>query len=171
MRVIAYDPYISDEDFKERGALKTDLEELLAQADYVSVNCPYNAETKDMIDRAELALMQPSAFLVNCARGGIANEDAMAEALADKQIRGIGLDVWDLEPPPLDHPLLKFDNLIATFPTAGVTYESRSNMASWNADQVAATLNGKRPERLINPEAWDKFCDRYEAAFGERPEG
>lgn len=171
MRVLAYDPYITDADFEERGAIKTELEELLAQADYVSINCPYNEETKDMIDRAELALMQPSACLVNCARGGIANEEAMAEALEDGQIRGIGLDVWDLEPPPLDHPLLKFDNLIATFHTAGVTVESRENMAVWNANQVTETLNGKRPERLINPEAWDCFCDRYEALFGERPEG
>ncbi|HAA92385.1 MAG: 3-phosphoglycerate dehydrogenase [Rhodospirillaceae bacterium] len=171
MRVLAYDPYISDADFEERGATKVALEELLAQSDYVSINCPFNEETKDLIDRAELALMQPSAFLVNCARGGIANEEAMTEALADEQIRGIGLDVWDLEPPPLDHPLLKFDNIIATYHTAGVTVESRENMANWNADQVVETLNGKRPERLINPEAWDKFCDRYEAMFGERPEG
>jgi D-3-phosphoglycerate dehydrogenase len=170
MRVLAYDPYISDEEFKERGAIKVGLEELLAQADFVSIHCPYNTETKDIIDRAELALMQPSAFLINCARGGIANEDAMTEALADKQIRGIGLDVWDQEPPPLDHPLLKLDNLIATFHTAGVTVDSRHNMAQWNAAQMADILAGKRPPRLINPEAWDKFCDRYEKLFGERPE-
>jgi len=171
MRVIAYDPYISDQDFKERSAIKTDLEELLAQADFVSIHCPYNEETTDMIDRAELALMQPSAFLVNCSRGGIANEDAMAEALEDKQIRGIGLDVWVVEPPAMDHPLLKFDNLIATYHTAGVTVESRTNMSTWNAEQMDEVLHGKRPARLINPEAWDKFCDRYEVLFGDRPEG
>ncbi len=169
MRVLAYDPYITTADFKEYGAIEADLEELLAQSDFISINCPFNSETKDLINRAEFALMQPSAFLVNCARGGIANEAAMIEALEDKQIRGIGLDVWDQEPPPLDHPLLQFDNLIATYHTAGVTFESRENMAFWNADQVVKILSGEKPERLINPAAWDKFCDRYEALFGNRP--
>ncbi len=169
MRVLAYDPYITTGDFTERGAVETELEELLEQADFISINCPFNSETEDLISRSELALMKPSAFLVNCARGGIANEAAMIEALENKQIRGIGLDVWDQEPPPLDHPLLRFDNLIATYHTAGVTFESRENMAFWNADQVVKTLSGKKPERLINPEAWDKFCDRYESLFGVRP--
>ncbi len=169
MRVLAYDPYIAAANFKEYGAIEADLEELLAQSDFISINCPFNSETKDLINRAEFALMQPSAFLVNCARGGIANEAAMIEALEDKQIRGIGLDVWDQEPPPLDHQLLQFDNLIATYHTAGVTFESRENMAFWNADQVVKILSGEKPERLINPDAWDKFCDRYEALFGDRP--
>lgn len=169
MRVLAYDPYITTADFNEYGAIEADLEELLAQSDFISINCPFNSETKDLINRAEFALMQPSAFLVNCARGGIANEAAMIEALEDEQIRGIGLDVWDQEPPPLDHPLLQFDNLIATYHTAGVTFESRENMAFWNADQVVKILSGEKPERLINPAAWDKFCDRYEALFGNRP--
>ena len=169
MRVLAYDPYITDADFKKHGTIDVELKELLAQSDFVSINCPFNSETKDMIDRAELALMQPSAFLVNCARGGIANEEAMKEALEDHRIQSIGLDVWDQEPPPIDHPLLQFDNLIATYHTAGVTVESRENMASWNADQVSQILYGQKPARLINPEAWIKFCDRYESLFGERP--
>jgi D-3-phosphoglycerate dehydrogenase len=171
MTVLAYDPYITPADFKERGAAPAKLDDLLAQADYVSVHCPYNAETKDMIDARKLALMKPGAFIVNCARGGIVNEDALAKALAKKQIAGAALDVWVNEPPPLDHPLLKFDNFIATFHTAGVTFDSRHNMASWNADQVVDILRGKRPPRLINPEAWDKFAARFRKIFGHPVEG
>ena len=76
MRVLAYDPYITTGDFTEHGAVETGLEELLEQADFISINCPFNSETEDLISRSELALMKPSAFLVNCARGGIANEGA-----------------------------------------------------------------------------------------------
>lgn len=171
MRVLAYDPYISDGDFVDRGAIKVELPELLAQSDFVSIHCPYNEETKDIIDRAEFSLMQPNAVLINCSRGGIANEDAIAEALRDSRIRGVGLDVWVVEPPAIEHPLLKFDNLIATYHTAGVTEESRTNMAYWNAEQVEAVLYGNRPQRFINPGAWDKFCDRYYGLFGQRPKG
>jgi len=171
MKVLAYDPYITDKDFKERGAEKRSLDDLLKESDYVSVHCPYNAETKDMIDSRELGLMKPGAFIVNCARGGITNEDALAKALAKNQIAGAALDVWVQEPPPMDHPLFAFDNFIATFHTAGVTVDSRHNMAAWNAEQVCEILDGERPPRLINPEAWDAFAARYEQVFGKPVKG
>ena len=124
-----------------------------------------------MVDARALALMKPGAFIVNCARGGIINEGALADALAKDQIAGAALDVWVTEPPPLDHPLLTFDNFIATFHTAGVTFDSRQNMASWNAEQVVDILAGKRPPRLINPEAWDTFAARFRKIFGQAAEG
>ncbi|MGA0393553.1 MAG: hydroxyacid dehydrogenase [Rhodospirillales bacterium] len=170
MKVIAYDPYISAEDFKERGAESVSLEEVMKQSDFISVHCPLNAETKDMIDAKELAMMKPGAFIVSCARGGIVNEQALEKALKDKTVAGAGLDVWVQEPPPANHPLLKLDNVIATYHTAGVTIDSRQNMAQWNASQMAETLRGKRPPRLINPEAWDKFSERFEKIFGHKPE-
>jgi D-3-phosphoglycerate dehydrogenase len=166
MRVLATDPYIEAADFEERGGIATGLDELLAESDYVSVHCPYNAETKDMIGARELGLMKPGAFLVNCARGGIINEEALAVALEKKQIAGAGLDVWVTEPPAMDHPLFEFDNLIGTYHIAGVTFDSRRNMADWNAEQIVSTLRGQYPPRLINPEAWDKFAARYEEIFG-----
>ena len=169
MTVLATDPYIEPADFEECGATAVELDALLAESDFVSVHCPFNEETKDMIGARELALMQPGAFLINCARGGIVNEAALAAALENEQIAGVGLDVWDVEPPPLDHPLLKFDNLIATYHTAGVTFDSRRNMAAWNAEQIIGTLRGERPPRLINPEAWDKYGARYERIFGKKP--
>jgi D-3-phosphoglycerate dehydrogenase / 2-oxoglutarate reductase len=169
MRVLAYDPYISAADFRERGADADSLDELLARSDYVTVHCPYNAETKGMIGRRELALMRPDAYLITTARGGIVDEDALAEALAAGQIAGAGVDVWNVEPPPLDHKLLTFDNVIATYHTAGVTVDSRHAMAQWNAEQLVQIFRGERPPRLINPEAWARFAQRFERAFGVRP--
>jgi D-3-phosphoglycerate dehydrogenase len=169
MQVLAYDPYIEASTFRERGAVEVTLDELLAQSDYVTIHCPYNAETKGMIGRRELALMRQDAYLLNTARGGIADEDALAEALAAGRIAGAGIDVWNVEPPPLDHKLLTFDNVIATYHTAGVTVDSRYAMAQWNAAQLAQIFRGERPPRLINPEAWAKFAQRFECAFGFRP--
>lgn len=170
MRVLASDPYLSDDVVIERGAEPRSLDELLATSDYVSVHCPYNAETRDLLDADALARMKPTAFLVNCARGGIVNEDALAYALANELIAGAGIDVWVVEPPPLDHPLLGFDNVIATYHTAGITYDSRANMATWNAEQVLATLAGERPPRLINPDAWPAFERRFNAVLGRAPD-
>ena len=169
MRVLAYDPYLSEVDFRERRAIPVELDELLSLADYVSINCPLNDETRGMIGHRELSLMQPSAFLVNTARGGIVDEDALADALAEGRIAGAGVDVWVVEPPPLEHRLLSFDNVIATYHTAGVTMDSRYNMAHWNAQQIVQIFNGERPPRLINPDAWDRFLHRFTRIFGFQP--
>jgi D-3-phosphoglycerate dehydrogenase len=170
MKVLAYDPYLDAAEIDSRGALPATLKTLLTESDYLSVHCPYNDETRNMIDAGALALMKPRAFLINCARGGITNEADLAAALQNNRLAGAALDVWDIEPPPLDHPLLTFDNFIATFHTAGVTYDSRENMATWNAEQVCEILNGQRPTRLINPEAWPAFAARYESTFGRPAE-
>jgi D-3-phosphoglycerate dehydrogenase / 2-oxoglutarate reductase len=107
--------------------------------------------------------------VIHTARGGIVDENALAAALKTGYIAGAGVDVWVEEPPPLSHPLLAFDNVIATYHTAGVTQDSRNNMADWNAQQVAGILRGERPPRLINPEAWELFAQRFERVFGFRP--
>src|SRR6478609_7982470 len=85
-------------------------------------------------------------------RGFIHDERALAEALRSKQIAGAGIDVWDKEPPPPDHPLLQFDNVIASPHTAGVTREARANMGRIAAEQLIMTLDGKRPPRIVNPQ-------------------
>jgi D-3-phosphoglycerate dehydrogenase len=169
MRVLAYDPYLSEAEIRARGAEPTSLEALLAQSDYVTIHCPYNAETRGMIGRRELASMRPEAYLINTARGGIVDEEALADALAAGRLAGAGIDVWSVEPPPLDHRLLRFPNVIATYHTAGVTVDSRHAMAQWNAAQLVQIFRGERPPRLINPAAWDKFAHRFARAFGFRP--
>ena len=107
MRVLAYDPYLTASDFQERGAIAVALDELLPQADYVTIHCPLTVETTGMIARRELALMRSGAFLISTARGGIVDEDALADAIAAGQIGGAGIDVWSVEPPPLDSSFMQ----------------------------------------------------------------
>jgi len=169
MRVLAYDPYLTEAECQARGAIPVALDTLLAQADFVTVHCPLSAATRGMIGPRELALMQPHAFLINTARGGIVDEAALAAALETQQIAGAGVDVWTVEPPPLEHPLLTFDNVIATYHTAGVTVDSRHAMAQWNAEQLVQIFQGHYPPRLVNPEAWETFAPRFAQAFGFTP--
>ena len=169
MRVIAYDPYVSTDECKVRGATKVDFATLLAESRFLSIHCPLNDETRGMIGSRELAAMAPGSYVITTARGGILSEDAIEAALKSGHIAGAGLDVWVEEPPPLAHPLLKFDNVIATYHTAGVTHDSRSAMAEWNAAQVAGILRGERPPRLVNPQAWERYVQRFERVFGHRP--
>ena len=169
MQILAYDPYLTAGDIESRGAIQTDLEPLLAQSDYVTVHCPYNEETRGLISQREIALMKDSAYLITTARGGIVDEDALAGALSENRIAGAGVDVWEVEPPPMEHRLLTFDNVIATYHTAGVTTESRVAMAEWNAEQLIDIFAGKRPPRLVNPEAWSRFAERFEAIFRFKP--
>jgi D-3-phosphoglycerate dehydrogenase len=166
MSVLASDPYLSAEEIAARGAEKVALDELLRRADYVSVHCPLTAETRGMIGAREFALMQPHAYFITTARGFIHDEAALAEALRGKRIAGAGLDVWAKEPPPPDHPLLQFDNVIASQHTAGVTLEARQHISTIAAEQLLDVLDGKRPPRLINPEAWPAYAQRFERILG-----
>jgi len=169
MRVLACDPYLTAEQVQARGATKVDLATLLAESRFVSIHCPYDDETRGMIGARELNAMQAGSYVITTARGGIVDENALAAALKAGHIAGAGVDVWIDEPPPLTHPLLAFDNVIATYHTAGITHDSRNNMADWNARQVAGILRGERPPRLINPDAWGRFAQRFERIFGFRP--
>lgn len=170
MRVLACDPYLAAEEIRERGANKVDLATLLAESRFVSIHCPYNDETRNMIGERELAAMQPGSYLITTARGGIVDERALAAAIRSGHIAGAGVDVWDEEPPPPSHPLLALDNVIATHHTAGITHDSRENMRNWNARQVLGILRGERPPRLVNPDAWPRFAQRFERVFGLSPQ-
>lgn len=171
MQVLACDPYLTEAEIAARGAKKVELDHLLRHADFVSVNCPLTDETRGMIGERHFALMQPHACFITTARGFIHDETALAEALKKKQIAGAGLDVWGKEPPPPDHPLLQLDNVLVTPHTAGVTKEARTNMARIAAEQVLDILDGKRPPRIVNPEAWPAYARRFESAFGFAPAG
>jgi D-3-phosphoglycerate dehydrogenase len=169
MKVLAYDPYLSATEMAARGAEKVELDEVMRRSDYVSINCPLTRESRRMIGAREFALMQPHAYFITTARGFIHDEAALFEVLRDKRIAGAGLDVWDKEPPQPDHPLLQFDNVLASPHTAGVTREARANMGKIAAEQMLGALDGKRPPRLINPEVWPAYAKRFERAFGFTP--
>jgi D-3-phosphoglycerate dehydrogenase len=169
MQVLAYDPYLSPEEMARRGVEKVELDVLLQRADFVSINCPLTEETRGMIGAKQFARMKPTAFFINTARGFIHDEKALEELLRAKKIAGAGLDVWDKEPPPTDHPLLKYDNVLASPHTAGVTKEARVNMGRIAAEQMLDALDGKRPPRVVNPEVWPAYVKRFERAFGFAP--
>jgi D-3-phosphoglycerate dehydrogenase / 2-oxoglutarate reductase len=169
MNVLAYDPYLSATEMAARGGEKVELDELLRRSDFVSISCPLTKDNRGMIGARQFALMQPHAYFITTARGFIHDETALAEALRNKQIAGAGLDVWAKEPPPPDHPLLQFDNVLASPHTAGVTKEARENMGRIAAEQVLDALDGKRPPRIINPEVWPVYAKRFEQAFGFAP--
>ncbi|TMK11074.1 MAG: hydroxyacid dehydrogenase [Alphaproteobacteria bacterium] len=170
MKVLAYDPYLTAGEMTARGGEKVELDELLSRSDYVSVSCPLTRESRGMIGAREFALMQPHAYFITTARGFIHDEAALLEALRNRLIAGAGLDVWAKEPPPPDHPLLKFDNVLASPHTAGVTREARANMGRIAAEQILDALDGLRPPRIINPEVWPRYVRRFERSFGFTPE-
>src|SRR4051794_14617694 len=169
MTVLAADPYLSAEEIAHRGAQSVTLDELLERSDIVSLHCPRDPSTLDMIDAAAFARMKRGAIFITTARGGIHNEAALADALASGHLAGAGLDVWDIEPPLLDHPLLKMDNVVATYHTAGVTPEAGATRGSSGADQIFDLLGGVSPPRLLNLEAWRRYAERFKTIIGASP--
>ena len=170
MKVLAYDPLLDEKTIVERNATKVELDELCRRADFISINCPLDDTTRNMISTRQFGLMQKHAYFITAARGFITDEKALEDALRNKQIAGAGLDVFAKEPPAMDHPLLQFDNVIASPHTAGVTKEARANMGKFAAEQLILTLDGKRPPRVVNPEVWPAYSRRFERSFGTRPE-
>jgi D-3-phosphoglycerate dehydrogenase len=168
MTVLAVDPYLTDEEIERRGAKAASFEQVLEQSDFVSLHCPREKDTLKMMDAKAFARMKKGSVFVTTARGGIHDEAALHGALTSGHLMGAGLDVWEKEPPPLDHPLLKLDNVVATYHTAGVTNEARRNMATYTAEQIVGILKGGRPPRLINAEAWSAYMKRFEQITGRK---
>lgn len=166
MTVLGYDPYVSDEEIKRRGATPVSFEDLLARSDVVTVHCPRTPETLNWIGEKEFRAMKKGAVFIATARGGIHDEQALYEALQDKHLSGAGLDVWSVEPPAPDNPLLSLPNVTATYHTAGVKHEARGNAAAMGAAQIEVILRGERPPRLVNPEVLPVFLERYKKMFG-----
>ncbi len=168
MHVVAYDPYFDQIEAERQGVTLVDtLLEALTVADFVSINTPYGPETKALIGTAELAAMKPSAFLINTARGGVVDSDALEKALTVGEIAGAGLDVTDPEPLPDGHPFFDLDNVVLTPHTGGNAPEVFRASSMTPVRLTLEALRGKRPRHLVNPEAWE----RHVARFGEGPSG
>ena len=135
----------------ELGALYVNPETLLREADFLSLHVPLTPETHHLIGARELALMKPSAFLINTARGKVVDEEALAQALKARRIAGAGLDVFEKE--PQIHPeLLKRDNVVLLPHVGSATAETRGKMAKLAAENLVAALEGRRPPNIVNPE-------------------
>lgn len=156
MTVRVYDPYVPASAVSAAGcSADSDLDTALSQADFVSIHCPKTAETTDMFDARRLARMKPSAYLINTARGGIINEAALKQALDAGALAGAGLDVFEQEPPPDDHPLLNDPKVLAAPHMAGVTREAMDRMAIAVAQNLISAIDGKpKLENVVNPEVF-----------------
>lgn len=167
MHVVAYDPYFDPIEAERLGVTLVDtLPEALAIGDFVSVNTPFGPETKALIGADELAAMQPSAFLINTARGGIVDTDALVKALAAREIAGAGLDVTEPEPLPDGHPLFDFDNVVLTPHMGGNAAEVFRACSMTPVRLTLDALRGKRPRHLVNPAAWERHVARFGPAAG-----
>jgi D-3-phosphoglycerate dehydrogenase len=155
LRVIAHDPVVQGEILRRYNVEGVGLDELLERADFVSIHAPLIPQTRGMINRDRLNRMKSTAFLVNTARAGIIDQEALLTALTERWIAGAALDVFDPERLPADHPLLNLPNLLATPHVAFYSEESLQELAVKAAQNVARILSGRRPEALVNPEVLD----------------
>ena len=134
----------------ELGAERRGLDDLLRESDFVSIHTPLTPETRRFIGARELALMKPTAILVNTARGGVLDQDALVAALRAGSIGGAALDVTDPEPLPVEHPLFSFPNVVITPHIASASLATRSRMAEMAAENILAVLAGLEPPNAVN---------------------
>ena len=156
LRVLGHDPYLKPEAVTALGIEPVGLEELLRASDYVSLHCPLTDETRHLIGQAQLALMKPSAYLINLARGPIVDQAALYQALAGGTIQGAALDVLEQEPPAPDELLLKLDNVIFTPHAASWTLEALVQLRRETTQNAVAVLAGNLPRSIVNRNALDK---------------
>jgi D-3-phosphoglycerate dehydrogenase / 2-oxoglutarate reductase len=158
IKVFAYDPFCAREEFAAHGVTRLDtLEELLARCGIVSLHCPLTEDTRNLINAERLAMMRPDAILINTARGGLVDEAALAQALAEGRIAGAGLDTFAQEPPPADHPFWSEPRLVMTPHIGGVTEAANARVGVQAAQGIVDILAGKPvpPSRVVNFAALD----------------
>ncbi|MED5347096.1 MAG: NAD(P)-dependent oxidoreductase, partial [Pseudomonadota bacterium] len=151
MRVIAYDPYVSELTVSEAGVEPVSPQELFQQSDYLSLHAPHNAETHHAVNADTLAMMQPHAVIINTARGPLIDEDALVKALNNQQIAAAGLDVLEQEPPAKDNPLLAMDNVLISPHVASATTRMRPETRRRVGREVALVLRNRWPMSCVNP--------------------
>jgi D-3-phosphoglycerate dehydrogenase len=150
MNVYVYDPYVPKDTIEKKGCHSISIEDSLKLADFISVHLPLNDETKNFINAKSLQEMKDSCVIVNTARGGIINEQDLYQALKDKKLRAAGLDVYEQEPPPSDHPLFDLSNVLLTPHNAALTLECRMRMAVEVCETVSFYLKNKEKLNLQN---------------------
>lgn len=142
MKVIGYDPYLTEEQIRQNGAVPVSLDELYARADYISLHIPLSEQTRGLIDAAAIARMKPGVRLICTARGGVIEEDALLEALESGQVAGAGLDVFAQEPPGAT-PLVAHPNVVAAPHIGAQTREAQARTAEDIANEVLRALRGE----------------------------
>ena len=156
--LLAYDPYITSEKAVIAGAEKVTIDELISKSDIISLHAPVTDGSKAMINADVLSRMKDGSFLVNTARAALVDYDALFDALRSGKIAGAALDVFNVEPPAADDPIVNMPNVIATPHIGGNTIEVAAHQGASAAKAVSALLKGGRPQYLLNPEALKEFC-------------
>ncbi|MGI5876304.1 MAG: phosphoglycerate dehydrogenase [Dethiobacteria bacterium] len=150
MDVLAYDPYISAESAEKLGIVSTNLEEVLAKSDFITIHVPKTSSTQNMIGAREFSLMKDGVRIINCARGGIINENALYEAIVSGKVAGAALDAFEEEPPPKDSPLLQLEQVLATPHLGASTQEAQVNVSVQVAEQIVHVLKGEPVLMAVN---------------------
>jgi len=167
MRVLVHDPFVGPGDVVAAGAEPVDdLAELLEQSDFVSLHLPLTEATRGLIGAQEFGRMRPTACLVNLARGGVVDEDALVAALRSGRIAGAALDVFEEEPGPDHHPLYGMSNVVCSGHIGGWVAEAVPRLAAIMAEEMRTALRGERPTRLVDPRAWTVARARSSASGG-----
>lgn len=146
-RTLVVDPYLAHD---PPGVERVDIATLCAEADVISLHAPLTSETRHVIGVSELARMRPTTILVNTARGGLVDEEALVAALREHRIFGAGIDVFEREPPPLDHPLLALDNVVLSDHTAWYSESSVRELQTRAAQEIARVFAGRPPDSWVN---------------------
>lgn len=157
VKIVACDPYVPEEAFREYGVEKVDFETIIKESDIITIHMPLTNETRHMIGEKELRSMKRAAILVNVSRGGIIDEKALCKALRERWIAGAGLDVLEEEPPAKDNPLLRLDNVIITPHMAWYSNRSLDEIRRKAAEEVARALSGQIPVNLVNRDVLKKL--------------
>jgi D-3-phosphoglycerate dehydrogenase len=159
MRLLGYDPYVSRQRASSLGiTMATSVEEVCAEADFITVHLPKTAETKAILGDAEFSLMKPSARVINVARGGIVDEEALVRALKDERIAGAAVDVYEKEPPGR-HPLFDFEQVVVTPHLGASTEEAQTRAGTAIAEQVLLALRGEFAPYAVNIAAGGEFAE------------
>lgn len=148
--VLVYDPYINRKDLERSGVKPKNLDDLLSTADIISIHVPCNKATYHLISEEQLSLMKQTAIIINASRGGIIDELALADALADNKFFGVGLDVMEDEPDIIESPLLKFDNVVITPHMAWKSEVAAQAVEMEAVNEARRILTGKMPKNIIN---------------------
>ena len=149
MALLVCDPYVPAAHVTALGGRWAGLDEVFRESDYVTLHCPLNKETRHMVGAGQLALMKKSAFLVNLARGGVVDENALLQCLSEKRIAGAAIDVMETEPPPKDHPLLALGNVLFTPHIGGSSREAQTRGEWGAAEEVIRVLQGEKPRNAV----------------------
>ena len=168
LKIIAYDPFVTDEIMTSLGVEKVNFDKLLEESDFISIHAAYTAESHHMFGPDQFKKMKPTAYLINAARGGFVDNDALCSALTQGSITGAGLDAVEGEPPGPDNPnlnpntpLFKLDNTIVTGHSAYYSEEGEVEFWKRPSEEVVTVLNGGWPRGFINPQVKERFMERW----------